>query len=82
MYAKYFKLQSFSLFFPFVDNFTCFCGNGMVESMLEPHLKNYAGASQFEVSMTFLILGGCYSFVTPFAGYVSYFQNPKTILIC
>ena len=25
---------------PFIDNFICFAGNGMIESMLEPHLKS------------------------------------------
>ena len=31
---------------PYLDNFFCFCGNGMIESMLEPHLKDSAGANQ------------------------------------
>lgn len=55
---------------PFVDNFICFCGNGMVESMLEPHLKE-AGATQSQVGLTFLILGGVYMATTPIAGYVT-----------
>jgi hypothetical protein len=38
--------QSPSISLPFLDNFVCFCGNGMIESMLEPHLKEEAGASQ------------------------------------
>jgi hypothetical protein len=32
-----------------LDNFVCFCGNGMIESMLEPHLKESAGANQTQV---------------------------------
>lgn len=50
----------------------------MVESMLEPHMKNSeAQASQFEVSMTFLLLGGCYTVIAPIAGYVS-----KPFILC
>ena len=64
--------KSPALFFPYIDNFICFCGNGMVESMLEPHLKNSeAMASQFQVSMTFLLLGGSYMLTAPSAGWVS-----------
>ena len=55
---------------PFLDNFICFCGNGMIESMLEPHLKDSAGANQTEVGLTFLILGGVYMATTPITGYV------------
>ena len=55
---------------PFVDNFICFCGNGMIESMLEPHLKD-AGATQSQVGLTFLILGGVYMVTTPISGFVS-----------
>ena len=56
---------------PFVDNFICFCGNGMIEAMLEPHLKSAAGATQTQVGMSFLILGALYMVSTPLAGYVS-----------
>ncbi len=34
---------------PYVDNVVCFCGYGFLESMLEPHMKNSAGATQLEV---------------------------------
>ena len=54
---------------PFIDNLICFCGTGMVESMLEPHLKS-AGATQMQVGLTFFILGGVYMFLTPVTGYV------------
>ena len=56
---------------PFIDNLVCFCGNGMIESMLEPHLKDAAGATQTDVGLTFLILGGVYMATTPITGYVS-----------
>ena len=59
---------------PFVDNFICFCGNGMIEAMLEPHLKNSAGATQSQVGVTFLILGGIYMLTTPIVGYVSEYK--------
>ena len=54
-----------------MDNFFCFCGNGMIESMLEPHLKRKAGATQADVGVTFLILGGVYMFSSPIGGLVS-----------
>ncbi len=64
--------QSPLILFPFLDNFICFCGNGMIESMLEPHLKSAAGATQLQIGITFLILGGTYMVTTPLAGYVSW----------
>ena len=44
----------------------------MIESMLEPHLRS-VGATQTEVGLTFLILGGVYMVTTPIAGYVRAF---------
>ena len=43
----------------------------MIESMLEPHLKRKAGASQTDVGMTFLILGGVYMITSVIVGLVS-----------
>ena len=43
----------------------------MIESMLEPHLKRKAGASQSDVGITFLILGGVYMVSSPIGGLVS-----------
>jgi len=54
------NLQYPSIFMPFIDNFICFCGDGMIESMLEPHMKDEAGSSQIDVGVAFLILGGLY----------------------
>ena len=51
--------SSLSLSLPFMDLFAALCGNGMLESMLEPHLK-YAGASTVDVGVSFLIFGCCY----------------------
>ena len=42
----------------------------MIESMLEPHLKRKAGASQSDVGITFLILGGVYMISSPIGGLV------------
>ena len=58
-------LQSPALMFPFVDNALCFAGYGMVESFLEPHLKNSeAHATQTEVGIVFLIVGAAYTVTT------------------
>ena len=62
---------------PFIDNFIVFCGDGMIESMLEPHMKDAAGASQLDVGVAFLILGGLYMTSSLIAGFVSL----KTLLI-
>ena len=43
----------------------------MIESMLEPHLREDANASQSEIGVTFLILGGTYMAASPIMGYVS-----------
>ena len=43
----------------------------MIEAMLEPHLKRQANASQTDVGVTFLIIGGVYMFSCPGCGFVS-----------
>ncbi len=58
---------------PFFDNFVCFSGFGMIESMLEPHMKDNAGSTQLDVGMAFLIIGGLYMFSSIAAGFVIYF---------
>ncbi len=63
------------LMVPFLDALTCFTADGMVEAMLEPHLKNEAHASQGQVAVTFLILGSTYAFAFPLAGFVSRFPS-------
>lgn len=73
-------LKSPTIIMPFIDNFICFSGNGMIESMLEPHLKNAAGATQMEVGLTFLILGGVYMVSTPVAGYICDKINYPTLV--
>ena len=52
-------LTNFSLIVPFLDLFAALCGNGMLESMLEPHLRQ-AGADTMQVGVSFRIFGCCY----------------------
>ena len=44
---------------PFVDLFAGLCGVGMIESMLEPHLRE-TGASTLTIGLSFLGFGCCY----------------------
>jgi len=50
---RFLFFQSPSIVFPFVDSFICYSGNGMIESMLEPYLKNKAEATQVFFSIFF-----------------------------
>ena len=59
-----------ALFLPFLDLFAALCGNGMLESMLEPHLK-HAGASAIDVGISFLAFGCCYMIGNLIFGVVS-----------
>ena len=52
-------ISSLTLLLPFLDLFAALCGNGMLESMLEPHLKD-SGASTIDVGVSFLVFGCCY----------------------
>ena len=54
----------------YLDVFICISGNGMIESMLEPHLKRKAKASQAEVGVSFFILGGVYMAISLLGGWV------------
>ena len=62
---------------PLVDNFMCFCGYGMLEAMLEPHMMKTVDASQRQVGIAFLVSGTAYMVLTILVGYVS---NTNTIL--
>lgn len=57
---------------PILDNFIAFCGSGMTESMMEPHLKD-AGATQTQVGYSFLLNGLVYMITSPIIGFVSTF---------
>ena len=54
-------VTSLSLFLPFLDLFAALCGNGMLESMLEPHLKE-TGAGTVDTGISFLVFGCMYMF--------------------
>ena len=56
---------------PYIDNFLSFCGSGMSEAMLEPHLRNEANGSQKDIAIAFLFLGGSYMLATPVIGQVT-----------
>ena len=58
------------LLVPLFANFIALNGNGILESMLEPHMKKSAGASQAEVGNAFLIFGGSYLVSSLVAGCV------------
>jgi len=65
-----------SLLMPFLDLFAALCGNGMLESMLEPHLK-YAGAGTVAVGVSFLVFGCCYMLGNVlFGGAIDKFGQP------
>ena len=51
----------------------------MIESMLEPHLKQKAGASQAAVGNTFSIFGGVYLLSSPIGGLV---RSTSDVLTC
>jgi len=42
----------------------------MTEAMLEPHLKKEAAASQVQVALAFVALGGSYLITLPSVGFV------------
>ena len=47
-------------------------GIGMVESMLEPYMKEETHATQEQVGLTFMIYNLVYTLGSPLAGYVRY----------
>ena len=57
-----------------IDNSATLFGIGMIDSMLEPHLKSF-GATVTEVGVVFLVLAGAYLFGALFAGMVSCYQR-------
>ena len=61
--------KSPSIFLPFLDLLVCFFGNGMIASMLEPHLSE-AGADSTQVGFTFLIFGAVFMVSAPLAGFL------------
>ena len=50
-------------------------GNGMIDSMIEPHLRDTVGATQTEIGVTFMIDGIVYTLSGIGAGYVYFLIN-------
>ena len=73
-------LTNISLLLTFFDLFVAMSGNGMLESMLEPHLKAY-GAGTSGVGMTFTIFGICYVVGNILFERVSIIKSGPSILI-
>ena len=64
-------MQSPKICSSFVDNLICFMGTGMIEAMLEPHMKEKVNATQNEVGLAFAIYAVAYTVSGVGAGYVS-----------
>ena len=67
-------VTSLSLFLPFLDLFAALCGNGMLESMLEPHLKE-TGAGTVDTGISFLVFGCMYMFGNLLFGAVNNYRE-------
>ena len=57
-------------------------GTGMIESMIEPHMKGKAHATQEEVGLAFMTFALLYTFASPLAGYVSYLNIVDRLHMC
>ena len=64
-------MQSPKICSSFVDNLICFMGTGMIEAMLEPHMKEKVNATQNEIGLAFAIYAVAYTVSGVGAGYVS-----------
>ncbi len=62
--------SSITLIFPYMDNFMAYMASGMITSMLEPHMKRNADATQMQVAVAFLLLGIVYMSCNIVAGYI------------
>ena len=60
-----------SLLLPFIDIFSALCGNGMLESMLAPHLRE-TGATTIGIGVSFVVFGCCFIIGSTFFGFVSH----------
>ena len=74
----HFIMQSPKICSSFVDNLICFMGTGMIEAMLEPHMKEKVNATQNEVGLAFAIYAVAYTVAGVGAGYVS-MSKPKKV---
>ena len=58
---------------PLIDGFTAYFGFGMIDAMLEPHLRS-VGANITEVGVVFLISAGAYFLGAFCSGIVSFYR--------
>ena len=64
-------MQSPTIFIPLVDTFIVFSGYGFINGMLEPYMKDHAGASQNQVGTAFFLMGVTYTISSAATGLVS-----------
>ncbi len=65
-----------SVLLPFLDNLTCFFGNGLVVALMSPHLIR-AGANQAEVAFAYVCFGAAFATGAVLAGKVRDFSRKK-----
>ncbi len=65
-----------SILLPFLDNLTCFFGNGLVVALMSPHLIR-AGANQAEVAFAYVCFGAAFATGAVLAGKVRDFSRKK-----
>ena len=72
------------MFLPYLDNCIFYCGLGIIEAMLEPHMMSTYNATSQEVGYNFLLMGLCYMVSSPICGYVRifYFKEKTIIIVC
>ena len=74
-------IQSPTIFIPFLDTFIVFTGFGFIAGMLEPYMKDYAGATQGQVGTAFLLEGVTYTFTSLAAGLVTFSDNSASSIL-
>ena len=55
---------------PFLDTLILFSGNGFITAMLEPYMRDFAGATQSQVGTAFFFEGVTYTVTALAAGWV------------
>ena len=65
-----FLFQSPLMLTSFLDTLFIFSGNGFILAMLEPHLREFAGATQSQVGTAFFLQGVTYTVTALATGWV------------
>ena len=68
------KFQSPTIFIPFLDTFIAYTGFWFIAGMLEPYMKDFAGATQGQVGTAFLLEGVGYTVTSLLAGLVIFLE--------